>query len=73
MFGFQMDAMAEPILHQRFVSKPLEEALEDAPVVLIHGPGQCEKTTLARMVGDAAGYVYINAPGKVCIRLDWGR
>lgn len=50
-----MDAMAEPILYPRFVRRRLEEALE----VLVHGPRQCGKTTLARMVGDAAGYEYI--------------
>jgi hypothetical protein len=29
--------LAEPILYRRFVSQPLEEALDDTPVVLIHG------------------------------------
>jgi len=29
-------------------------------VVLIHGPRQCGKTTLARQVGDAAGYAYVS-------------
>ena len=29
-------------------------------MVLIHGPRQCGKTTLARQVGDAAGYAYIS-------------
>jgi hypothetical protein len=51
--------MIEPILYERFVSKPLEEALEDTPVVLIHEPRQCGKATLARMAGDAARYEYI--------------
>ena len=51
--------MTEPILYPRFVRRRLEEALEDTPVVLVHGPRQCGKTTLVRMVGDAAGYGYI--------------
>ena len=54
-----MDAMTESILYSRFVRRRLEEALEDTPVVLVHGPRQCGKTTLVRMVGDAAGYEYI--------------
>ena len=42
--------MAERILYPRFVEQQLAEALEDSPVVLIHGPRQCGKTTLALMV-----------------------
>jgi predicted AAA+ superfamily ATPase len=30
--------------------------MEDSPVVLIHGPRQCGKTTLAQVVGGSTGY-----------------
>ncbi|MCY4297594.1 MAG: ATP-binding protein [Gammaproteobacteria bacterium] len=47
-------------LHRRYAEAPLLEALADSPAVLIHGPRQCGKTTLARLVGDAKGYDYIS-------------
>ena len=34
--------------YPRYVERRLAEALEDSPVVLIHGPRQCGKTTLAQ-------------------------
>jgi uncharacterized protein len=37
-------------LYPRFAARRLKEALTDTPVVLIHGPRQCGKTTLARLV-----------------------
>jgi len=49
-----------PRLSPRFVLPRLTEALEDTPNVLIHGPRQCGKTTLAHAVGDAAGSAYIS-------------
>ncbi len=52
--------MANSTVYPRFVRAHLTEALADTPVVLIHGPRQCGKTTLARAVGDAAGYAYIS-------------
>ncbi len=44
----------------RLVEARLVEALGDSPVVLIHGPRQCGKTTLARMVGEERGYAYFS-------------
>ena len=52
--------MIEAALHPRFLLPRLSEALADTPVVLIHGPRQCGKTTLARQIGDTAGYAYIS-------------
>lgn len=52
--------MSVPDFHPRFVLPRLREALADTPVVLIHGPRQSGKTTLARIVGDKAGYAYLS-------------
>jgi predicted AAA+ superfamily ATPase len=52
--------MPAPRLYPRFAESRLREALTDSPVVLIHGPRQCGKTTLARLVGERAGYSYVN-------------
>lgn len=50
--------MASSVLYPRFAEKFLVEALADSPVVLIHGPRQCGKTTLARLLGERKGYAY---------------
>ena len=50
--------MAAERFHPRFAAPRLKEALADTPVVLIHGPRQCGKTTLARHLGARAGYEY---------------
>lgn len=44
--------------YPRYISEKLELALSDNPVILIHGPRQCGKTTLAKKIGDARGYAY---------------
>ena len=40
--------MSEQVFYPRSIGRRLAEALEDSPVVLIHGPRQCGKTTLAQ-------------------------
>lgn len=47
-------------LYPRYARDRLREALTDSPVTLIHGPRQCGKTTLARVVGEPLGYAYLN-------------
>jgi predicted AAA+ superfamily ATPase len=47
-------------LYQRFAEAALLEALQDTPVVLIHGSRQCGKTTLAQSIGEKLGYHYIS-------------
>jgi hypothetical protein len=44
----------------RYLGPRLREALRDTPAVLIHGPRQSGKTTLARGVGEARGYRYVS-------------
>lgn len=50
--------MARVALYRRLAQPRLVEALADTPVVLIHGPRQCGKTTLALQVGKRRGYRY---------------
>ena len=51
--------MIDTTLYPRFVEPHLLDALADSPAVLIHGPRQCGKTTLARIVGASRGYRYV--------------
>lgn len=57
--------MSEEGLHPRFARSRVEEALLDSPVVLIHGPRQCGKTTLAKAVGDEPGFGYFSFDNDV--------
>jgi predicted AAA+ superfamily ATPase len=50
---------AAPYL-SRQAEASLNVALADSPVVLLHGPRQCGKSTLARHVAEAKGYDYIS-------------
>ncbi|MEK7385664.1 MAG: AAA family ATPase, partial [candidate division NC10 bacterium] len=47
-------------LYPRYAEPRLTEALADSPVVLIHGPRQSGKTTLAQVVGERASYAYLS-------------
>ncbi len=47
-------------LYPRHVVPRVLDALADSPVVLIHGPRQCGKTTLARQVGRREHYAYLS-------------
>ncbi len=58
--------MAEQ-LYPRFTEARLVEALADSPVVLVHGPRQCGKTTLARMTGEPRGYAYFTFDDPVAV------
>lgn len=59
--------MVDKALYPRGAQTRLEEALVDTPVVLVHGPRQCGKTTLARLVGDARGYLYVSFDDDVAL------
>jgi predicted AAA+ superfamily ATPase len=57
--------MSAPTLYPRLVAPFVVEALADSPAVLLHGPRQCGKTTLARMLGDKHGYAYTSFDDSV--------
>ena len=53
--------------YPRFAKPGLIEALADTPVVLIHGPRQCGKTTLAQDVGREHTYAYFSFDDAVTL------
>lgn len=57
--------MSEGAMYPRYARWQVEEALQDSPVVLIHGPRQSGKTTLAKAVGDDWGFAYYSFDNDV--------
>lgn len=60
MEPYDQPTMTEGPFYPRYVAPRLSEALADTPVVLIHGPRQSGKTTLARELGEPVGYAYFS-------------
>lgn len=54
-------------LYPRFVEPRLAEALADTPVVLLHGPRQCGKTTLAQAFGQGRRTAYFTFDDEVTL------
>jgi uncharacterized protein len=59
--------MPAEALHPRFAEAALHRALADSPVVLIHGPRQSGKTTLAQATGAERGYAYFSFDDSVAL------
>ena len=59
--------MSPDLVYPRFAESRLAEALADTPVVLIHGPRQCGKTTLAQVAGRASKYTYFSFDDDVTL------
>ena len=53
--------------YPRYIKPRVLESLKDSPVVLIHGPRQCGKTTLTRIVGEHKRYEYISFDDNVVL------
>jgi hypothetical protein len=61
--------MGDHEMYPRFALARLEEALADTPVVLIHGPRQCGKSTLAQAVARKHGYTYFTFDDENALRI----
>lgn len=62
--------MSDAALITRFVRPRLLEALADTPVVLVHGPRQCGKTTLAQTLPGYAYFTFDDAVQLAAARAD---
>ena len=55
-------------LYPRHCIKRLRDALADTPAVLIHGPRQCGKTTLAKLAAREHGHAYVTFDDENILR-----
>lgn len=55
-----LTTVSEILRYPRYLRERLIAGLQDAPVVLIHGPRQSGKTTLALSLGMESGYDYLS-------------
>ena len=62
--------MASGEIIPRLVKSRPVEALDDSPAVLIDGPRQSGRTTLAQTVGGKRGYRYFNLDSSL-LSSDW--
>jgi uncharacterized protein len=63
--AYNQPTVTEPSLIPRLAEQRLVDSLADSPVVLVHGPRQSGKTTLARTVAEPLGYSYFTFDDEV--------
>ena len=60
--------MIPNIIYPRFAMPRLEAALADTPVLLIHGPRQCGKSTFAQLAASRHGHRYLTFDDENVLR-----
>ena len=60
--------MQVPMLYPRYIFSVIEEALQDTPVLIIHGPRQCGKSTLAQAAASKYGHQYFSFDDENLLR-----